>query len=186
MKTLSVESGETSHETNPENSMINGVAVLEFVLRFLAAGGTLASAMAMGTAEETVPLVSQSILLNPKFSDLPMFTFFVIANSVACAYLVLSLPLSFYHIIKRATNNSRLVFVMFDTAMLALVTAGASAAASIVYLAHEGNAQANWSAVCQQLDSFCERTSGSLIASFVSVLVLMLVIVSSAIAISHR
>ncbi|KAE8657424.1 hypothetical protein F3Y22_tig00116995pilonHSYRG00083 [Hibiscus syriacus] len=184
MKTLSVESGETSHNTNPENSMINGVAILDFVLRFLAAGGTLASAMTMGTAEETV-LVSQSILLNAKFSDLPMFTFFVIANSVACAYLVLSLPLSFYHIFRRAAKKSRLVLVTFDTAMLALVTAGASTAASIVYLAHEGNANANWSAVCQQLDSFCERTSGSLITSFISAFVLMFVIVSSAIAISH-
>ncbi|GMI99888.1 CASP-like protein 1A1 [Hibiscus trionum] len=185
MKTLSVESGETSHGTHPENSMINGVTILEFLLRFLAAGGTLASAMAMGTAEETVPLLSQSVLLNAKFSDLPMFTFFVIANSVACAYLVLSLPLSFYHIIKRADKNTRLILVTFDTAMLALVTAGASAAASIVYLAHEGNANANWSAVCQQLDSFCERTSGSLIASFASAFVLILVIISSAIAISH-
>ncbi|KAE8666051.1 Detected protein of confused Function [Hibiscus syriacus] len=115
MKTLSVESGETSHETNQENSMIDVVSMLEFVLRFLATGGTLASAMVMGTAEETVPLVSQSILLNPKFSDLPMFTFFVIVNSVACAYLVLSLPLSFFHIIRRVTKNSRLVLVTFDT-----------------------------------------------------------------------
>ncbi|KAL4384971.1 hypothetical protein GQ457_15G004840 [Hibiscus cannabinus] len=184
MKTLSLESGETSHEAHPENSTINGVAILEFTLRFLAAGGTLASAMAMGTAEEVVPLLSQSIILNAKFSDLPMFTFFVIANSVACAYLVLSLPLSFYHVIKRADKNSRLLLVTLDTAMLALVTAGASAAASIVYLAHEGNSDTNWSPICQQLDSFCESTSGSLIGSFVSAFVLMLIIISSAISIS--
>lgn len=47
--------------------------------------------------------------------------------------------------------------------MLALLTAGASAAAAIVYLAHKGNVRANWFAICQQFDSFCERISGSLI-----------------------
>nr|KJB50632.1 hypothetical protein B456_008G180300 [Gossypium raimondii] len=198
MKGIAGESGETSNEATPVNSNINGVAILEFILRFLAAGGTLGSAMAMGTTEETVPLFPQSILLNAKYSDLPMFTFFVIANSVACAYLVFSLPLSFYHIIRRAAKHSRIVLVTFDTvkfitfnfgpskfiAMLGLVTAGASAATSIVYLAHKGNVNANWLSICQQLDSFCERTSGSLISSFASAFLLMLIIISSAIAIS--
>ncbi|KAA3460800.1 casparian strip membrane protein 2 [Gossypium australe] len=184
MKGIAGESGETSNEATPVNSNINGVAILEFILRFLAAGGTLGSAMAMGTTEETVPLFPQSILLNAKYSDLPMFTFFVIANSVACAYLVFSLPLSFYYIIRRAAKHSRIVLVTFDTAMLGLVTAGASAATSIVYLAHKGNANANWLSICQQLDSFCERTSGSLISSFASAFLLMLIIISSAIAIS--
>ncbi|MBA0744003.1 hypothetical protein Gogos_006646 [Gossypium gossypioides] len=216
MKGIAGESGETSNEATPVNSNINGVAILEFILRFLAAGGTLGSAMAMGTTEETVPLFPQSILLNAKYSDLPMFTFFVIANSIACAYLVFSLPLSFYYIIRRAPKHSRIVLVTFDTvkfitfnfgpskfivfsllnlnkhaifffvfqAMLGLVTAGASAATSIVYLAHKGNVNANWLSICQQLDSFCERTSGSLISSFASAFLLMLIIISSAIAIS--
>ncbi|XVE91519.1 hypothetical protein REPUB_Repub01dG0016600 [Reevesia pubescens] len=147
--------------------------------------GTLGSAMAMGTAQETVPIFAQSILLNAEYSDLPMFTFFVVANSVACAYLVLSLPLSFYHMIRRAAKNSRIILVMFDTAMLALITAGASTAAAIVYLAHKGNANANWVAICQQLNSFCEQTSGSLIGSFAAAFVLILIITSSTIAISQ-
>ncbi|KAH1074399.1 hypothetical protein J1N35_026727 [Gossypium stocksii] len=149
MKGIAGESGETSNGATPVNSNINRVAILEFILRFLAAGGTLESAMAMGTTEETVPLFPQSILLNAKYSDLPMFTFFVIANLVTCAYLVFSLPLSFYYIIRRAAKHSRIVLVTFDT-----------------------------------LDSFCERTFGSLISSFASAFLLMLIIISSAIAIS--
>ena len=130
--------------------MISGVAILEFIPRILAAAGTLGSAMTMGTTEETVPLFPQSILLNAEYSDLPMFTwvintidpwipwqckkklhnlldmsifnrFFVIANSVACAYLVLSLPLSFYHIIRRTAKNSRIILVMFDTVKMIVI-----------------------------------------------------------------
>ena len=70
--------------------------------------------------------------------------------------------------------------------MLALVTAGASAAAAIVYLAHKGNVRANWLAICQQFDSFCERISGSLIGSFGAMVVLILLILLSAIALVRR
>jgi uncharacterized protein (TIGR01569 family) len=77
-------------------------------------------------------------------------------------------------------------FVIILKAMLALVTAGASAAAAIVYLAHKGNVRANWLAICQQFDSFCERISGSLIGSFGAVVVLILLILLSAIALARR
>ncbi|XVE53204.1 hypothetical protein DITRI_Ditri02bG0185100 [Diplodiscus trichospermus] len=121
MKTEPHEPGEPSNEATQAELLISGVAILEFILRFFAAAGTLGSAMAMGTTEETVPLFPQSILLNAEYSDLPMFTFFVIANSVACAYLVLSLPLSFYHIIRRSAKNSRIILVVFDTVKMILI-----------------------------------------------------------------
>lgn len=70
--------------------------------------------------------------------------------------------------------------------MLALVTAAASAGAAIVYLAHNGNVSANWFAICQQFDSFCERISGSLIGSFAAMVVLILLILLSAVALARR
>jgi uncharacterized protein (TIGR01569 family) len=70
--------------------------------------------------------------------------------------------------------------------LLALVTAAASAAAAIVYLAHKGNARANWLAICQQFDSFCERISGSLIGSFAAMALLLLLILLSAAALARR
>jgi len=70
--------------------------------------------------------------------------------------------------------------------MLALVTAAASAAAGIVYLAHKGNARANWFAICQQFDSFCERISGSLIGSFAAMVLLIVLISLSAFALARR
>ncbi|OEL35205.1 hypothetical protein BAE44_0003771 [Dichanthelium oligosanthes] len=70
--------------------------------------------------------------------------------------------------------------------MLALVTSAASAATAIVYLAHKGNARANWFAICQQFDSFCERISASLIGSFAAMALLVLLILLSAVALARR
>lgn len=70
--------------------------------------------------------------------------------------------------------------------MLGLLTSAASAAAAIVYLAHKGNTRANWFAICQQFNSFCQRISGSLIGSFGGILILILLILMSAVALSRR
>ncbi|KAH0973665.1 hypothetical protein GBA52_025821 [Prunus armeniaca] len=162
-----IELGESkSASSTPKIERVNkGVSILDFILRIIAFLGTLFRA---------------------EYDDLPTFTFFVVANSVVCAYLVFSLALSIFHIIRSNAKRSRIISIFFDTAMLALLTAGASAAAAIVYLAHKGNAKANWFAICQQFNSFCERISGSLIGSFVGVVVFILLILLSAAALSRR
>lgn len=74
----------------------------------------------------------------------------------------------------------------FVKVMMGLVTAGASAATAIVYLAHYGNSSTNWFAFCRQFNSFCGRISGSLIGSFVAITVLVLLIIMQSVAISRR
>ncbi|GFP90377.1 casparian strip membrane protein 1 [Phtheirospermum japonicum] len=154
-----------------------GVAVMDFILRLVAIIATLASAIAMGTTNQSLSFFTQFIRFRAKYSDLPTFTFFVVANSIASAYLILSLALSIFHIMKSGAQKSR--------AMLALLSAGASAAAAIVYLAHKGNTRTNWFAICQQFNSFCERTSASLIGSFGGMIVLILLILMSATSLSR-
>ncbi|KAK6129232.1 hypothetical protein DH2020_037062 [Rehmannia glutinosa] len=163
-----------------------GVAVLDFILRLVALIATLASAIAMGTTDESLPFFTQFIRFRAKYNDLPTFTFFVVANSIVSAYLVLSLALSIFHIIRSGAQSSRVVLIFFDTGMLALLTAGASAAAAIVYLAHKGNTRTNWFAICQQFNSFCERISGSLIGSFGGIIVFILLILMSSVTLSRR
>lgn len=65
-------------------------------------------------------------------------------------------------------------------AMMGLLTAGGSAAAAIVYLAHKGHASVNWVAIFQQFSNICERISGSLIGSFGAIIVFMVLILLSA------
>ncbi|KAI6700547.1 hypothetical protein NL676_014871 [Syzygium grande] len=186
MKSGGVEAGEVAKASVASYGVNKGVSVLDFMLRILAFVCTLGSAIAMGTTDETLPFFTQFIRFRARYDDLPTFTFFVIANSIVCAYLVLSLPLSIFHIMRSAAQNSRIVLVIFDTVMLALLTAGASASAAIVYLAHKGNTRANWFSICQQFHSFCERISGSLIGSFGGVVLFVLLILLSAIALSRR
>ncbi|KAF5745464.1 hypothetical protein HS088_TW07G01048 [Tripterygium wilfordii] len=181
-KTEPVQAGEVARP--PPLRLHRGISVLDLVLRIVAVAGTLASSIAMATTNQTLPFITQNFQFRAEYNDLPAFTFFVITNSIVCGYLVFSLPLSIFHIIKSAAKKSRIVLLTFDAAMLALVTAGASAAAATVYLAHKGNVNANWPAVCQQFDLFCERTSGSLIGSFGSAIMLILIISTSAVAIS--
>ncbi|KAJ4711371.1 CASP-like protein [Melia azedarach] len=182
------EAGETSsRHAISALEMNRGISILDLILRIIAVVGTFGSAIAMGTTNETISIFPQFSQVTAEYDDLPTFTFFVIANSIVSGYLVLSLPLSIFHVIRRTpAKKTRIILVIFDTVMLALITAGASAAAAIVYLAHEGNASANWLAFCQQFDSFCERTSGSLIGSFGAMVVFILIIITSTVAISRR
>lgn len=78
------------------------------------------------------------------------------------------------------------VWVNVVKVMLGLLTAAASAAASIVYIAHYGNPQANWFPICQQYNSFCERISGSLIGSYIAVALFVILILLSQVAISWK
>ncbi|KAL5215316.1 hypothetical protein ABZP36_004468 [Zizania latifolia] len=137
----------------------------------------------MGTTNETLPFFTQFIQFEAKYSDLPSLTFFVAANAVVCTYLVLD------HARQYATppvHHRSVAEYMRMQAMLALLTAGASAAAAIVYLAHKGNVRANWFSICQQFDSFCERISGSLIGSFAAMVLLIALITLSAFALARR
>ncbi|KAJ4707420.1 CASP-like protein [Melia azedarach] len=185
MKAGGVELGEAKNSA-PRRGVNRGISILDFILRLLAFIGTLGSAIAMATTNETLPFFTRFIRFRAEYDDLPTFTFFVIANAIVSGYLILSLPLSIFNIIRSSAQKSRIILVIFDTAILALLTAGASAAAAIVYLAHKGNARVNWFAICQQFNSFCERTSASLIGSFAGIAVFILIMVLSAVALYRR
>lgn len=63
--------------------------------------------------------------------------------------------------------------------------AAASSAASIVYLAHNGNTNANWMAICQQFSDFCQQVSLAVVASFGAALNLAFLVVLSMFALKR-
>ncbi|XP_021739942.1 casparian strip membrane protein 1-like [Chenopodium quinoa] len=178
-----LEAGETSKGAA---SASRGLSIPDFLFRVVAGLATLASAIAMGTTNETLPFFTQFIRFRAEYDDLPTFTFFVVANAIITGYLVLSLTLSIFHIIRSGAKVTRIVLAILDMLALGLLTSAASAATAIVYLAHKGNASANWFAICQQFNNFCERTSGSLIGSYVAIVMFVLLILLSAFAISRH
>ncbi|KAI3717005.1 hypothetical protein L1987_68298 [Smallanthus sonchifolius] len=163
-----------------------GISILDLFLRLVAIFGTLASAIAMATTNQTLPFVSQFVRFRAKFNDLPSFTFFVVASSIVSVYLILSLALSILHIAKANAVNTRFLLLFLDTAAMGLLMAGSAAATAIVQLAHDGNNKVNWFAICQQYNDFCKRVSGSLIGSYAGVVVLILLILLSGVALSRR
>lgn len=51
-----------------------GVSIMDLVLRAVAIVATLASAVAMGTTNETLPFFNQFIQFRARYNDLPTFT----------------------------------------------------------------------------------------------------------------
>ncbi|XP_061350661.1 casparian strip membrane protein 1-like [Gastrolobium bilobum] len=185
MKSSYVELGEAK-SSKQNGSMKRAVSVLDFILRLIAITATLASAIAMGTTDETLPFFTQFIRFRAEYDDLPTLRLFVVASAAASGYLILSLPLSILHIIRSSAERTRVVLIILDTVMLTSLAGGSSAAAAIVYTAHKGNAKANWFAICQQYNSFCERISGSMIGSFVGIALFIMLILLSALILSRR
>ncbi|XP_010550038.1 PREDICTED: casparian strip membrane protein 5-like [Tarenaya hassleriana] len=186
MKSVQTEIVEGSKGAHQSSAMNKRIAIFDFILRIIAFLNTIGSAIIMGTTNETLPFFTQFIRFRAEYNDLPTLTFFVVANAVVSGYLIVSLGFSFFHIVKSKAQNSRILLIFLDAGMLGLLTSGASAAAAIVYLAHKGNNRTNWFAICQQFNSFCERISGSLIGSFIAVVLFILLILLSAITLSRR
>ncbi|KAA8544283.1 hypothetical protein F0562_022295 [Nyssa sinensis] len=159
-----------------------GVAIFDFILRLCAITAALAAAATMGTTDQTLPFFTQFFQFQASYDDLPAFSFFLIAMAIASGYLVLSLPFSIVCIVRPHAAGPRLLLLIFDTVMVALTIAAASAAAAIVYLAHNGNSNTNWNAICQQFTDFCQRVSGAVVASFVAAVIFMFLIVLSGFA----
>lgn len=68
------EQGETS-KVPLSRGVSRGVSILDLILRVIALIGTLASAIAMGTTNETLPLFTPFIQFKARYSDLPTLTY---------------------------------------------------------------------------------------------------------------
>ncbi|XP_047326253.1 casparian strip membrane protein 3-like [Impatiens glandulifera] len=163
-----------------------GVGIFDFILRLSAIAASLAAAVTMGTTDQTLPFFTQFFQFQASYDDLPAFTFFVIANAATSGYLVLSLAFSIVGIVRPHLTGIRLLLLILDIVMVSLTTAAAAAAGAIVYLAHNGNPSANWIAICQQFDDFCQRISGAVVASFIAAFLLILLVILSAVALRRH
>ncbi|EEF31864.1 nitrate, fromate, iron dehydrogenase, putative [Ricinus communis] len=159
-----------------------GLAIFDFILRLGAIAAALGAASTMGTSDETLPFFTQFFQFNAGYDDFPTFQFFVIAMAMVAGYLVLSLPFSIVSICRPHAAGPRILLFILDTVALTLNAAAGAAAADIVYLAHNGNQTTNWLAICLQFGDFCREVSGSVVASFASVVILMVLVVMSGLA----
>ncbi|XP_022756000.1 casparian strip membrane protein 2-like [Durio zibethinus] len=169
----------------PKRGWKKGIAISDFLLRICAIGAALGATATMGTTDETLPFFTQFFQFQAQYNDIPDFQFFVIANAIVAGYLLLSLPFSIICIIRPFATTPRLLLVIFDIVMTGLTIASASASASVVYLAHNGNPNTNWLPICQQFGDFCQSVSGAVVGSFIAGAILMFIIVLSAFALKR-
>ncbi|KAF5961808.1 hypothetical protein HYC85_003017, partial [Camellia sinensis] len=110
-----------SSSSTPRNGMNRGVSTLDFILRLIAIMATLVSAIAMGTTSKTLPFITWFIHVSvfhlcTKLIRMSCINrFFVIANSIVCAYLVVCLAISILHITRSAAQGTRVILIFFDT-----------------------------------------------------------------------
>ncbi|XP_011004682.1 PREDICTED: casparian strip membrane protein 2 [Populus euphratica] len=171
---------------NENGGYKKGIAIFDLILRLAAIVTALAAAASMGTSDETLPFFTQSFQFQASYDDLPTFQFFVIAMAIVGGYLVLSLPFSIVAIVRPHAAGPRLLLIILDTVALSLNTAAGAAAAAIVYLAHNGNSSTNWLAICLQYGDFCRKNSGAVVASFITVVIFVFLLVLSAFALRRH
>ncbi|BFG34817.1 hypothetical protein CerSpe_210900 [Prunus speciosa] len=163
-----------------------GLAIIDIVLRLGAGSAALAASYIAGNTEQILPFFTQFFQFHAQYNDLPTFTFFVAANAVAVGYIAISLPFSIVCIVRPHAIGPRLLLVFLDTVMVALVMSAAGASTAILYLAHNGNLNSNWLAICMQYTDFCQALSGALVASFVAAVFFMLLVVNSTFALKRK
>ncbi|CAA2987588.1 casparian strip membrane 1 [Olea europaea subsp. europaea] len=159
-----------------------GISIFDLILRISAVSSALGATVIMGTAEQTLPFFTQFFQFQASYDDLPTFTFFVVAMAIVTGYLVLSIPFSIVCIARPLAVGPRLLLIILDTVFVTLATAAAGSSAAIVYLAHNGNSNANWLAICQQFTDFCQASSLAVVGAFVTVVLLIFAIFLSAFA----
>ncbi|RWR88705.1 CASP-like protein 1B2 [Cinnamomum micranthum f. kanehirae] len=166
-------SGKKPIAKSPEKIML-------IVLRLLALGATFSATLVMALNKETKSIVvplggsnSISATLTAKFQHTPAFVFFVIANSIASFHNLSLLLLRLFGKKFEDIKGLGLLITISDMVMVALVSGGAAAAASMAELGKNGNSHARWNKICDKFDAYCDRGGGALIASFAGVGLLM-------------
>ncbi|KAH1108955.1 hypothetical protein J1N35_012723 [Gossypium stocksii] len=171
---------------HPNRAVKKGFAIGDFVLRLCALGAALGATVAMGNADQVLPFFTQFLQFEAQYDDFDTFRFFVMAMGMVSGYLFISLPFSIICIIRPFATKPRLFLVIFDSMMAALTIAAGSAAASMVYLAHNGNDDVNWLPFCQQFGDFCQSASGAVIGSLLAAALLLVIIILSAFALKRN
>ncbi|KAK7345306.1 hypothetical protein VNO77_15907 [Canavalia gladiata] len=162
-----------------------GIAIMDFILRLGAIASALGAAATMATSDETLPFFTQFFQFEASYDSFSTFQFFVITMAFVGGYLVLSLPFSVIMIMRPCAAGPKLFLIILDTVFLTLATSSGAAATAIVYLAHNGNQDSNWLAICNQFGDFCQQISEAVVASFVAVVVLLLLVVMSAVTLPN-
>ncbi|KAG2697295.1 hypothetical protein I3760_07G099600 [Carya illinoinensis] len=150
-----------------------GIRIYDVLLRFLGLAFTFVAAVLVGVTRETKIVsitISQGLPVlhlpfTAKWQYMSALVFFLVTNSVACAYAAGSLV---YSVAARSfKHNAALVLSILDLIMMALLYSANGAAAAIGLVGLDGNSHVQWRKVCDVFDGYCHHLAAALVLSLV-------------------
>ncbi|KEH17619.1 putative casparian strip membrane protein [Medicago truncatula] len=144
--------------------------ICHLLLRFLAFSATLSAVVVMVSSHEKASFFTVSF--EAKYTNSPAFKYFVIANSIVTVYgfFVLFLP---------AESLLWRLVVAMDMVLTMLLISSISAALAIAQVAKNGNNYAAWLPICGSVPKFCNHMTGALVASFIGVIIYLILLLHS-------
>ncbi|KAK1351870.1 hypothetical protein POM88_053875 [Heracleum sosnowskyi] len=172
--------GDEEKERDVGVEMKRKVRYTDLFIRLIALILSLAAAIILGLDKQTkvVPITLVStlppikVLATAKYHYLSAFTYFVVANAIACSYGAVSLVLT---LANKGSKNGGLAkaIIMLDLIMVAVLASAIGAAAAVGHIGHQGNKHVRWNKVCNVFGRFCNQV---IVAVGVSLLGLLLFI----------
>ncbi|KAL9355488.1 hypothetical protein Peur_053458 [Populus x canadensis] len=139
-------------------------------LRLLALAATVVAIVFMVTSHDSAQVLNLTFTV--KYSNTPVFKYFVIAEAIAGGYIVISILLSFKSLFWR-------LLVILDMVTAVLLTSSISAALAIAQVGRKGNTHAGWLPVCEQVPDFCDQVTIALIAGFAAAIIYFVILLCS-------
>ncbi|XP_020215484.1 CASP-like protein 1B1 [Cajanus cajan] len=126
----------------------------------------------IGTTPVTIPLTA-------KFNHTPAFIFFVIVNGIASVYSLMVIAVDILGPQYDYKGLRLGLIAILDVMIMALAATGDGAATFMAELGRNGNSHARWEKICDKFEAYCNRGGGALVASFIGIILLLVVTVMS-------
>ncbi|XP_061365816.1 CASP-like protein 1B1 [Gastrolobium bilobum] len=163
-------------ETKPKKDWV--LLSLRVVAFLATASATLVMALNKQTKNLVVATIGSNqitVTLTAKFQHTPAFVFFVIANGIASLHNLVMITVD---ILRPQLHNKGLhlgLIAVLDMMTTALASAGDGAATFMSELGRNGNSHARWDKICDKFEAYCTRGGSALIASFIGIILLLIV-----------
>ncbi|KAM1864431.1 hypothetical protein ACFX14_004642 [Malus domestica] len=164
------------------------------VLRVVAFLATVSATVVMAMNKETKSIVVAtvgttplSVTLTAKFQHTPANVYFVIANGIASFHNLFMMAVHFFGDHTFKDKGLQLVMVaILDVMIVALLSSGDGAATFMAQLGKKGNSHAMWNKICDKFEKFCDHAGGAIIASYIGLILLLVITALSIIKLLKR
>ncbi|CAL0320197.1 unnamed protein product [Lupinus luteus] len=155
-------------------------------LRVIAFLATASATIVMATNKETKNLIVATIgstsikaTITAKFNQSPAFVFFVIANASASLHNLVMIAVETLGPQYDYKGLRLAMIAILDMLVMGLASSGDGAASFISELGKNGNKDARWNKICDKFENYCSQGGGALIASFIGLILLLIITVMS-------